>query len=249
MTAKYQLYKDKAGKYRFRLVAENGRTIATGEAYERRASCLNGIESVKKNSDSQIEDRTIDSPKIPFPKYEIFLDKAGEFRFNLSASNGEVIASSEGYNSKEGGLNGINAVKRLANSEVEDQTAEMIKKETAPLEEPKPIVTHKEESSKKPEPSAPYKEQNNKIPVPTTAATLSKEMTTSNKGIQSKQKGISRIALVVLPLGLVIGVVLLAIGLGFAGILPATDLFAKTVMMIAGELVLSASILFFFAKK
>ncbi len=50
MAGKFELYKDKAGKFRFRLKASNGQVIATGEAYESKASALNGIESVKKNS-------------------------------------------------------------------------------------------------------------------------------------------------------------------------------------------------------
>lgn len=50
MAGKFELYQDKSGKFRFRLKASNGQVIATGEAYETKASALNGIESVKKNS-------------------------------------------------------------------------------------------------------------------------------------------------------------------------------------------------------
>ena len=50
MAGKFELYKDKSGKLRFRLKASNGQIIATGEAYETKASALNGIESVKKNA-------------------------------------------------------------------------------------------------------------------------------------------------------------------------------------------------------
>jgi hypothetical protein len=50
MAGKFELYKDSAGKYRFRLKASNGQVVATGEAYETRASALNGIESVKKSA-------------------------------------------------------------------------------------------------------------------------------------------------------------------------------------------------------
>jgi uncharacterized protein YegP (UPF0339 family) len=50
MAGKFEYYKDKAGKYRFRLKAANGQIIAVGEAYESKTSCLNGIESVKKNA-------------------------------------------------------------------------------------------------------------------------------------------------------------------------------------------------------
>ncbi len=50
MAGKFEVYEDKAGKFRFRLKAGNGETIAASEAYESKASCMNGIESVKKNA-------------------------------------------------------------------------------------------------------------------------------------------------------------------------------------------------------
>jgi len=252
MAAKYQLYKDKSGKYRFRLVAENGRTIATGEAYERRTSCLNGIESVKKNRGSSIEDTTIESPKIPFPKYQIFVDKSGEYRFNLSASNGEVVASSEGYSNKDGCLNGINAVRRIGNSEIEDLTAIAAeKKEETPITEPEPTVVAQEEvaPSKQPEPEDTYKEEDNKISWPAAAATPSKEITTSRSEIHTAQKGNIGLALAVLVIGLVVGIILLAVGLGFGGILGAADVTARLLMQVFGWLLIFGSILFFFAKK
>lgn len=59
MAGKFELYKDAAGKFRFRLKASNGQIIATGEAYESRASALKGIESVRKNaSDAALDDQT-----------------------------------------------------------------------------------------------------------------------------------------------------------------------------------------------
>lgn len=50
MPGKFELYKDKAGKFRFRLKAGNGEIIAVSEAYESKAAAKNGIESVKKNA-------------------------------------------------------------------------------------------------------------------------------------------------------------------------------------------------------
>ena len=50
MAGKFEYYKDKKGKYRFRLKAGNGEIIAVGEAYESKAGCLNGIESGRKNA-------------------------------------------------------------------------------------------------------------------------------------------------------------------------------------------------------
>ena len=59
MAGKFELYRDKASKYRFRLKAGNGQVIATGEAYETKASALNGIESVRKNAASAtLDDQT-----------------------------------------------------------------------------------------------------------------------------------------------------------------------------------------------
>lgn len=57
--AKFEMYKDKAGKFRFRLVASNGETIASGEAYESKDGCKNGIESVKTNAPkAEVVDKT-----------------------------------------------------------------------------------------------------------------------------------------------------------------------------------------------
>lgn len=59
MVGKFELYKDTAGKFRFRLKASNGQVIASGEAYESRASALKGIESVRKNApDAALDDQT-----------------------------------------------------------------------------------------------------------------------------------------------------------------------------------------------
>lgn len=59
MSAKFEIYKDNAGEYRFRLLASNGQVIAQGEGYSTKANCINGIESIKKNaSDADINDLT-----------------------------------------------------------------------------------------------------------------------------------------------------------------------------------------------
>ena len=54
MAAKFIVYMDKSKKHRFRLLATNGEIIATGEAYETKASCLNGIKSIQKNAPTAI---------------------------------------------------------------------------------------------------------------------------------------------------------------------------------------------------
>ena len=50
MAGKFELYKDNAGKFRFRLKASNGQIIAVGEAYESKTAALNGMASLKKNA-------------------------------------------------------------------------------------------------------------------------------------------------------------------------------------------------------
>ena len=120
---KFQVYKDAAGKFRFRLRADNNEIVAVGEAYEKRLGCLNGIKSIQKNSGAPVEDTTIKGrPKLPNPKYEINKDAAGQYRFHLRAGNGQVIADSEGYEKKADCLNGINIVKASPSAEIEDTT-------------------------------------------------------------------------------------------------------------------------------
>lgn len=46
----FEVYQDKAGKYRFRLKASNGQIVATGEGYESKRACLNGVASVRRNA-------------------------------------------------------------------------------------------------------------------------------------------------------------------------------------------------------
>jgi uncharacterized protein YegP (UPF0339 family) len=47
---KFEVYQDKAGEFRFRLKAKNGQIVATGESYKQLASCLNGVDSIKRNA-------------------------------------------------------------------------------------------------------------------------------------------------------------------------------------------------------
>ena len=59
MAGKFEVYQDSAGKVRFRLKATNGQVIATGQGYETKKSCLNGIESIRKNApDAKLDDQT-----------------------------------------------------------------------------------------------------------------------------------------------------------------------------------------------
>ena len=102
--------------YKFDLKAGNGEVIATSEVYTTEAACKNGIESVAKNAPvAGVEDKTVEGfEAVKHPKFEMYVDKAGEFRFRLKATNGQVIAVSEGYTSKAGCENGIASVKKNA---------------------------------------------------------------------------------------------------------------------------------------
>jgi len=122
LKAKYQVYNDIAGKYRFRLRAANNKIVAVSEAYESKAGCMNGVTSVQNNCKSNIEDQTTDMKKISNPKYEVFTDINSEYRFHLKASNGEIIAASEAYETKQGVLHGIEAVQNSCDAEIEDLT-------------------------------------------------------------------------------------------------------------------------------
>ena len=99
----------------FNLKAGNGEVIATSEVYTTEAACMKGVESVRKNAaEAKLEDQTVAA--VTNPKFEMYTDKAGEFRFRLKARNGEIIAVSEGYKAKVSCLNGIDSVRRNAPS-------------------------------------------------------------------------------------------------------------------------------------
>ena len=101
---------------KFDLKAGNGEVIATSEVYTTLDACKNGIASVEKNAPvAGVENQTVEGYEAAkCPKFEIYTDKAGEYRFRLKATNGQVIAASEGYKSKDGCKNGIESVKKNA---------------------------------------------------------------------------------------------------------------------------------------
>ena len=113
---KFVIKTTKSGGYKFDLKAGNGETIATSEIYNALTSCKNGIESVRKNSaKAGVEEETVEGfEKVKHPKFEIYTDKSGEFRFRLKATNGEIIAVSEGYKALTSCKNGIESVKKNA---------------------------------------------------------------------------------------------------------------------------------------
>ena len=101
---------------KFDLKATNGQGIATSEGYESKAACENGIESGRKNAPiAAFEDQTAEGFEVATnPKFEMYQDKAAEFRFRLKARNGQIIATSEGYTTKNACENGVESVRKNA---------------------------------------------------------------------------------------------------------------------------------------
>lgn len=107
--AKFEIKTDKAGEFRFNLKARNGQVILSSEGYKAKPSCMNGIESVKTNS--QIDAR--------FERKEV---NTGH-KFNLKSSNGQVVGTSEVYTTKAAMENGIESVKKNApDATIDDQS-------------------------------------------------------------------------------------------------------------------------------
>ena len=112
---KFVIRETKTG-IKFDLKAGNGEVIATSEVYTSKKSCLSGIASVQKNAPvAAVEDQTAEGYAVEkHPKFEVYTDKAGEFRFRLKATNGQIIAVSEGYKAMASCMNGIESVKKNA---------------------------------------------------------------------------------------------------------------------------------------
>ena len=108
--------KQTATGFKFDLKAGNGEVIATSEIYTTEAACRKGVESVRKNAPvANVEDQTVENYAVAsHPKFEMYEDKGGEFRFRLKARNGQIIATSEGYTTKANCENGIESVKKNA---------------------------------------------------------------------------------------------------------------------------------------
>lgn len=101
---------------KFDLKAGNGEVIATSEVYSSLDACRKGVASVQKNAPiAGIEDQTVEGfEAVKHPKFEVYKDKAGEFRFRLKATNGQIIATGEGYKAKDSCLNGIASIQKNA---------------------------------------------------------------------------------------------------------------------------------------
>ncbi len=119
---KYVVKKTNTG-IKFDLKAGNGEIIANSEVYTTKAACLNGIRSVMTNAPvAGVEDQTVeDFEKVRNPKFEVYTDKAGEFRFRLKAKNGQIIATGEGYKAKKSCMNGIESIRKNSDSEIVEE--------------------------------------------------------------------------------------------------------------------------------
>lgn len=112
---------------KFDLKAANGQVIASSQVYKHKKTCLNGTASVMKNApDAALEDQTVEGyVKQKCPKFEVYQDKKGEYRFRLKATNGQIIAVSEGYVKMTSCMNGIDSVRKNAvDAPVEEEEEE-----------------------------------------------------------------------------------------------------------------------------
>ena len=114
---KFDIRRAKDGRYFFSLYASNHAVIAYSQIYSSVTAVNTGISSVISNSTkAEIEDNTLKKPvALPCPKWEIYIDKAKQYRFRLYAPNGQCIChSSHGYSTKTGCKGGMDSIKRFA---------------------------------------------------------------------------------------------------------------------------------------
>lgn len=111
MSGKFVISKRSNGEFQFNLKAGNGQTILSSEGYSDKANCKNGIESVRKNSQDD-------------KRFARETAANGKFYFNLTATNGQTIGSSQMYADEAGRDGGIESVKANApDADVTDETA------------------------------------------------------------------------------------------------------------------------------
>lgn len=124
MPGKFILKKTPKGFFRFSLTAANSMTILTSKNYSSKATCIAGVETIKKNAMSEIEDQTLKKVvEKKCPKFEIYFDKANLYRYRMIAANGMNVAiSEEGYSTKSGCINGIKAISRAVDCATLDDT-------------------------------------------------------------------------------------------------------------------------------
>ena len=118
--------REKNDKFTFQLKAGNGEVVAVSQSYKSLQTCKAGIASVKNNAPAAaVENQTVEGyAKEKHPKFEVYMDNAGEYRFRLKAKNGQNIAASEGYKALASCLNGIESVRKNAENAPADVEVE-----------------------------------------------------------------------------------------------------------------------------
>ena len=117
----FEIKRTSDNRYMFNVRAGNTQVIASSQIYSSMAACRNGINSVGTNAPiAAIEDQTLSSiNEEKCPKFQIYLDKGGKYRFNLLAANGQnILACTQGYTQKASCKNGINSVIANAHAKI-----------------------------------------------------------------------------------------------------------------------------------
>lgn len=116
---KFQIKRAADGRYMFNIHAGNTQVIATSQMYTTMKSCRGGIDSVSANAPiAHIEDQTLATINTEkFPKFQLYTDKSGKYRFNLLAKNGSnILSCTQGYTQKSSCKNGIESVIKNAHA-------------------------------------------------------------------------------------------------------------------------------------
>ncbi len=135
VTGIFEVFYDAACRFRFHLKAGNGQIIAASQSYGAKESALKGIASIKKIAPiakvadlatAQNTEESAHQGVVQDPVFEIHCDAAGKFRFHLKAGNGQIIALSQSYLSRQSAENGIESIKKNApTAKIIDQTTAM----------------------------------------------------------------------------------------------------------------------------
>ena len=122
--ARFEIKKSKDNRFVFNLYAPNRVIVATSQIYSSSPSAVNGIRSIMVNAPkAPVEDTTLKTfTPLGFPKWEIYLDKGGQFRFRLYAPNGSCIVHSQGYTTKASCKNGIASIVKNAPDAIIDKS-------------------------------------------------------------------------------------------------------------------------------
>ena len=115
-TGRFEIKRTKDDRFVFNLFAANRVIVATSQIYSSSQAAVNGIKSIINNAEkSGVEDNTLkEKVTLPYPKWEIYQDKAGQYRFRLYATNGSCVVHSQGYTTKASCKNGIDSIIRCS---------------------------------------------------------------------------------------------------------------------------------------